>query len=175
VLWVSVSYNFAIWIASEQSLSWDFQFSWAYQFLNTSMSTLLLLVTVQFTLVRDGYVKISHVIYGFLISGVCLEADGPRFLLQFNDIINVIFSSKPFVAGFVAFFLDNTLHRHDNATRKDRGYHWWDKFRSFRTDTRSEEFYSLPFNLNKFFPSVWVCRLGNVSAVCVPTRVPVGC
>ncbi|XP_072953732.1 nucleobase-ascorbate transporter 6-like [Typha angustifolia] len=72
----------------------------------------------------------------------------------FNDIINVTFSSKPFVAGFVAFFLDNTLHRHDHATRRDRGYHWWDRFRSFRTDTRSEEFYSLPFNLNKFFPSV---------------------
>jgi nucleobase transporter 1/2 len=38
--------------------------------------------------------------------------------------------------------------------RRDRGYHWWDKFRSFKTDSRSEEFYSLPFNLNKFFPSV---------------------
>ncbi|KAM0942640.1 putative xanthine/uracil/vitamin C permease [Dioscorea sansibarensis] len=72
----------------------------------------------------------------------------------FNDIINVIFSSKPFVAGFVAFFLDNTLHRHDPSTRKDRGHHWWDKFRSFRGDTRSDEFYSLPFNLNKYFPSV---------------------
>ncbi|KAK8954938.1 Nucleobase-ascorbate transporter 6 [Platanthera zijinensis] len=72
----------------------------------------------------------------------------------FNDIINVIFSSEPFVAGLVAFFLDNTLHRHNSAIRKDRGYHWWDKFRSFKTDTRSEEFYSLPFNLNKFFPSV---------------------
>lgn len=74
--------------------------------------------------------------------------------LQFNDIINVIFSSKPFVGGIVAYFLDNTLYRHDSTVRKDRGYHWWDKFRSFRTDTRSEEFYSLPFNLNKFFPSV---------------------
>ncbi|KAH7684107.1 Xanthine/uracil/vitamin C permease protein [Dioscorea alata] len=72
----------------------------------------------------------------------------------FNDIINVIFSSKPFVAGFVAFFLDNTLHKHDNATRKDRGHHWWDRFRSFKGDNRNEEFYSLPFNLNKFFPSV---------------------
>ncbi|KAG1364054.1 nucleobase-ascorbate transporter 6 [Cocos nucifera] len=72
----------------------------------------------------------------------------------FNDIINVMFSSKPFVAGFVAYFLDNTLNRHDSAVKKDRGYHWWDKFRSFKTDNRSDEFYSLPFNLNKFFPSV---------------------
>ncbi|TXG56355.1 hypothetical protein EZV62_017668 [Acer yangbiense] len=72
----------------------------------------------------------------------------------FNDMINVPFSSEPFVAGFLALFLDITLHRKDSATRKDRGMHWWDRFRSFKTDTRSEEFYSLPFNLNKFFPSV---------------------
>ncbi|KGN51831.1 nucleobase-ascorbate transporter 7 [Cucumis sativus] len=72
----------------------------------------------------------------------------------FNDMINVPFASEPFVAGFLALFLDVTLHSKDNATKKDRGMHWWDKFRSFKTDTRSEEFYSLPFNLNKFFPSV---------------------
>ncbi|XP_061370162.1 nucleobase-ascorbate transporter 6-like isoform X1 [Gastrolobium bilobum] len=72
----------------------------------------------------------------------------------FNDMINVPFSSKAFVAGSLALFLDATLHKKDNQTRKDRGMHWWDRFRSFKTDTRSEEFYSLPFNLNKFFPSV---------------------
>ena len=72
--------------------------------------------------------------------------------LQFNDIINVPFQSKPFVAGVVAYFLDNTLHKKD--ARKDRGKHWWDKYRSFKGDVRSEEFYSLPFNLNKYFPSV---------------------
>lgn len=72
----------------------------------------------------------------------------------FNDMINVPFSSEPFVAGILAVFLDITLHKKDSATRKDRGMHWWDRFRSFKTDTRSEEFYSLPFNLNKFFPSV---------------------
>ncbi|XP_066327123.1 nucleobase-ascorbate transporter 6-like [Miscanthus floridulus] len=72
----------------------------------------------------------------------------------FNDMINVPFSSKPFVAVLVAFFLDNTIQVRDSGVRRDRGYHWWDKFRSFKTDSRSEEFYSLPFNLNKFFPSV---------------------
>ncbi|KAL5186255.1 Nucleobase-ascorbate transporter 6 [Glycine soja] len=72
----------------------------------------------------------------------------------FNDIINVPFQSKAFVAGCVAYFLDNTLHKKEAAIRKDRGKHWWDKYRSFKTDTRSEEFYSLPFNLNKYFPSV---------------------
>ncbi|PHU15431.1 Nucleobase-ascorbate transporter 8 [Capsicum chinense] len=72
----------------------------------------------------------------------------------FNDMVNVPFQSKAFVAGIVAFFLDNTMHKKDGQTRKDRGKHWWDKFKSFKTDTRSEEFYSLPFNLNKYFPSV---------------------
>ena len=75
---------------------------------------------------------------------------------QFNDMINVPFSSKAFVAGSLALFLDATLHNKDSQTRKDRGMHWWDRFSSFKTDTRSEEFYSLPFNLNKFFPSVWL-------------------
>ncbi|PWZ58637.1 hypothetical protein Zm00014a_001040 [Zea mays] len=71
----------------------------------------------------------------------------------FNDMINVVFSSKALVGGAVAYFLDNTLHRRDGVVRKDRGHHFWDRFRSFKTDPRSEEFYSLPFNLNKFFPS----------------------
>ncbi|KAH9617659.1 hypothetical protein KSS87_004724 [Heliosperma pusillum] len=72
----------------------------------------------------------------------------------FNDMVNVPFSSEAFVAGLVAYFLDNTLHRKDGSVRKDRGKHWWDKFRSYKGDSRSEEFYSLPLNLNKYFPSV---------------------
>ncbi|PKU76770.1 Nucleobase-ascorbate transporter 6 [Dendrobium catenatum] len=71
-----------------------------------------------------------------------------------NDIIDVIFSSPATVAAMVAYFLDNTILRTNAETRKDRGWQWWDKFRSFKTDTRSEEVYTLPFNLNKFFPSV---------------------
>jgi hypothetical protein len=82
----------------------------------------------------------------------CLVTAWPP-ICQFNDIVNVIFSSKPFVAGLVAYVLDNTILRHDS--RKDRGYHFWERFRSFRSDTRSEEFYSLPFNLDKYFPSFW--------------------
>ncbi|XVE57092.1 hypothetical protein DITRI_Ditri04bG0064200 [Diplodiscus trichospermus] len=72
----------------------------------------------------------------------------------FNDIVNVPFSSEAFVAGCVAYFLDNTLHRKDSAVKKDTGKQWWNKFRSFKGESRSEEFYSLPFNLNKYFPSV---------------------
>ncbi|KAL2543133.1 Nucleobase-ascorbate transporter 6 [Abeliophyllum distichum] len=72
----------------------------------------------------------------------------------FNDMVNVPFASEAFVAGVLALFFDVTLPPNDNTTKKDRGMHWWDRFRSYKTDTRSEEFYSLPCNLNKFFPSV---------------------
>ncbi|KAG6386161.1 hypothetical protein SASPL_155052 [Salvia splendens] len=71
----------------------------------------------------------------------------------FNDIVNVPFASKAFVAGVLAFLFDNTLDKKDPQIRKDRGKHWWDKFKDFKTDNRSEEFYALPFNLNKYFPS----------------------
>ncbi|ESQ35807.1 hypothetical protein EUTSA_v10007311mg [Eutrema salsugineum] len=71
----------------------------------------------------------------------------------FNDIINVPFSSKAFVSGILAFFLDMTLPPKDKTTKKDRGVIWWKRFRSFKSDNRSEEFYSLPFNLSYYFPS----------------------
>ncbi|KAJ1426138.1 Xanthine/uracil/vitamin C permease [Sesbania bispinosa] len=68
----------------------------------------------------------------------------------FNDFLNTIFYSSPTVALIVAVFLDNTLDYKDSA--KDRGMPWWAKFRTFKADSRNEEFYSLPFNLNRFFP-----------------------
>nr|CAB3456804.1 unnamed protein product [Digitaria exilis] len=68
----------------------------------------------------------------------------------FNDYINTIFSSPPTVALFVAVLLDNTLDVRDAA--RDRGMPWWARFRTFRGDSRNEEFYTLPFNLNRFFP-----------------------
>ncbi|KAL5788052.1 hypothetical protein ACOSP7_005001 [Xanthoceras sorbifolium] len=71
----------------------------------------------------------------------------------FNNIMQVIFSSPATVAIIIAFFLDCTHSRGHNATRIDSGRHWWAKFRYFEKDTRSEEFYSLPWNLNRFFPS----------------------
>lgn len=73
--------------------------------------------------------------------------------LQFNDIVDVIFSSEALVAALVAYFLDYTLNKNDKAMTKERGYHYWDKFRTMGKDPRSEEFYALPFNLNSFFPS----------------------
>ncbi|KAG6511212.1 hypothetical protein ZIOFF_029269 [Zingiber officinale] len=69
----------------------------------------------------------------------------------FNDYINTIFSSPPTVALIVAVFLDNTLDFHGAAA--DRGMGWWDRFRKFKGDSRNEEFYTLPFNLHRFFPT----------------------
>ncbi|RRT72573.1 hypothetical protein B296_00029683 [Ensete ventricosum] len=68
----------------------------------------------------------------------------------FNDYMNTIFSSPPTVALIVAVFLDNTLDFKD--TGKDRGMPWWARFRTFNGDSRNEEFYTLPFNLDRFFP-----------------------
>ncbi|XP_062102097.1 nucleobase-ascorbate transporter 2-like [Humulus lupulus] len=67
-----------------------------------------------------------------------------------NDFLNTIFFSSPTVALIVSVFLDNTLDYKDGA--RDRGMPWWDKFRTFKGDSRNEEFYTLPFNLNRFFP-----------------------
>lgn len=68
----------------------------------------------------------------------------------FNAFLNTIFSSPPTVGLIVAVFLDNTLEV--EKSKKDRGMPWWIKFRTFRGDNRNEEFYTLPFNLNRFFP-----------------------
>jgi nucleobase transporter 1/2 len=70
--------------------------------------------------------------------------------MQFNDYINTIFASPPTVALIIAVLLDNTLDFRDAA--KDRGMSWWARFRTYRGDSRNEEFYTLPFNLNRFFP-----------------------
>ncbi|XP_031480782.1 nucleobase-ascorbate transporter 1-like isoform X1 [Nymphaea colorata] len=68
----------------------------------------------------------------------------------FNAYLNTIFSSPATVGLIVAVLLDNTLEV--EKSKKDRGMPWWVKFRTFRGDNRNEEFYTLPFNLNRFFP-----------------------
>ncbi|XP_057866977.1 nucleobase-ascorbate transporter 2 [Cryptomeria japonica] len=68
----------------------------------------------------------------------------------FNDFLNTVFTSAPTIALIIAVFLDNTLQVH--RAKKDRGMPWWVKFRTFKGDSRNEEFYTLPFNLNTFFP-----------------------
>ncbi|GMY09815.1 nucleobase-ascorbate transporter 1 isoform X1 [Fagus crenata] len=68
----------------------------------------------------------------------------------FNAFLNTIFSSPATVGLIVAVFLDNTIEV--EKSKRDRGMPWWVKFRTFRGDNRNEEFYTLPFNLNRFFP-----------------------
>ncbi|RAL54741.1 hypothetical protein DM860_001869 [Cuscuta australis] len=68
----------------------------------------------------------------------------------FNDIICVVFTSHATVAVVLAEFLDRTLPNNDS---KDNGLHWWQKFVAYGRDVRSDEFYKLPFKLNRFFPS----------------------
>ncbi|KAF3512712.1 hypothetical protein F2Q69_00004363 [Brassica cretica] len=68
----------------------------------------------------------------------------------FNAFLNTVFMSPPTVGLIIAVFMDNTVDV--EMSKKDRGMPWWVKFRNFRGDNRNEEFYNLPFNLNRFFP-----------------------
>nr|GMD05164.1 nucleobase-ascorbate transporter 4-like isoform X1 [Ipomoea batatas] len=72
----------------------------------------------------------------------------------FNEMMQVVFTSPATVAGMVALFLDLTLARGHAQTRRDSGRHWWARFKYFERDARSAEFYSLPYNLSNYFPSV---------------------
>ncbi|WCJ17996.1 Xanthine/uracil permease family protein [Euphorbia peplus] len=73
--------------------------------------------------------------------------------IWFNNIIQVIFSSPATVAIIVAYSIDISHSLKHTTTRRDSGRHWWRKFRTYDQDIRTEEFYSLPYNLNRFFPS----------------------
>ncbi|KAH7429907.1 hypothetical protein KP509_09G071100 [Ceratopteris richardii] len=68
----------------------------------------------------------------------------------FNDILDTLFSSPATVALMVAVLLDNTYRVKDSKV--ERGMPWWARFRSFKGDSRNDEFYTLPFNLHRFFP-----------------------
>jgi solute carrier family 23 (nucleobase transporter), member 1 len=74
--------------------------------------------------------------------------------LQFNVMVNVIFSSPATVAAIIAYLLDCTHLYWEVSVRKDSGWHWWEKFKSYRYDVRSEEFYCLPYGLSRYFPSL---------------------
>ncbi|KAD6795341.1 hypothetical protein R6Q59_020768 [Mikania micrantha] len=72
----------------------------------------------------------------------------------FNELMLVIFTSPATVAAIVSMFLDRTLGYNHKDVRTDSGRHWWGKFKYFERDARSAEFYSLPYGLSKYFPSV---------------------
>ncbi|CAD6270730.1 unnamed protein product [Miscanthus lutarioriparius] len=69
----------------------------------------------------------------------------------FNDLINTVFSSPATVGFIVSMVLENTLQERNRD--RDRGMPWWARFRTFRGDSRTVEFYNLPFSLNRFFPA----------------------
>lgn len=87
----------------------------------------------------------------FLVNNqIFFVSNSTPVVLQFNAFLNTIFMSPPTVALIVAVFLDNTIDV--EKSKVDRGMPWWVKFRTFRGDNRNEEFYTLPFNLNRYFP-----------------------
>ncbi|KAK2637305.1 hypothetical protein Ddye_032097 [Dipteronia dyeriana] len=90
----------------------------------------------------------GHHFYSMSVSDTILQASAGD---EFNDFLNTIFFSSPTVALIVAVFLDNIVDYKDSA--RDRGMPLWVKFRTFKGDSRNEEFYILPFNINRFFPS----------------------
>ncbi|KAJ4871173.1 Nucleobase-ascorbate transporter 3 [Raphanus sativus] len=69
----------------------------------------------------------------------------------FNDILNTIFASAPFVAIILATVLDNTLEaRH---AIDERGIPWWKPFQRRNGDSRNEEFYSFPLRVGEYIPT----------------------
>ncbi|KAH1230925.1 Nucleobase-ascorbate transporter 4 [Glycine max] len=91
------------------------------------------------------------VLFAFVVIGQCSSL---VFLsASFNNIVQAIFSSPATVAIIDAYILDLTVSRGERSTRRDGGRHWWEKFRTFNQDIRTEDFFSLPLNFNRFFPS----------------------
>ncbi|KAK7283245.1 hypothetical protein RIF29_12641 [Crotalaria pallida] len=79
------------------------------------------------------------------------ESTSPRWL---NDMVTVFFMSHTTVAALVAFILDLTLSREDDAARNDSGLQWWEKFTLYNADVRNNEFYALPCRLDELFPAL---------------------
>lgn len=71
--------------------------------------------------------------------------------LQFNDILNTIFSSPPTVALIVGSLLDNTLEARHGV--EERGVPWLVPFHHRKGDSRNEEFYSYPLRINEYIPT----------------------
>nr|XP_043617618.1 putative nucleobase-ascorbate transporter 10 [Erigeron canadensis] len=67
----------------------------------------------------------------------------------FNNMVSVLLMSHASVAVMIAMVLDCTLGRINDENGKD----WWDKFTDYGKDIRTDEFYRLPWKLNKLFPA----------------------
>ncbi|KAM0043779.1 putative xanthine/uracil/vitamin C permease [Helianthus debilis subsp. tardiflorus] len=67
-----------------------------------------------------------------------------------DNMVCVVMMSHASVALIIAMVLDCTL----DLVEKENGKDWWMKFEDYSKDVRSNEFYKLPWNLNKFFPAL---------------------
>ncbi|KAK9069488.1 hypothetical protein SSX86_011392 [Deinandra increscens subsp. villosa] len=68
----------------------------------------------------------------------------------FDTLVLVVFMSHASVAIMIAMILDCTL----GLVNKENGKDWWAKFDVYGKDVRTNEFYKLPWTLNKWFPTV---------------------
>jgi hypothetical protein len=148
-----VFYNSAISTATDQCSSLAFLSSSVYPFHNISINLSFYLDTALFKLAppRYAYILPEKLLIAIKPSLIILTVASNN--MQFNNIVQVIFSSPATVAIIVAYFLDATMSPAHASTRRDSGRHWWEKFRSYNQDIRSDEFYALPMRLNRFFPS----------------------
>ncbi|VAH95456.1 unnamed protein product [Triticum turgidum subsp. durum] len=108
--------------------------------LNTRRSKFILGISLFLGLSIPQYFREFETFYGF----------GPAHTrsLAFNVIVNVIFSSPATVAAILAYLLDCTHLYWEPHVRRDRGWLWLEKFKSYRHDGRSEEFYALPYGMS---------------------------
>ncbi|XP_076924953.1 putative nucleobase-ascorbate transporter 10 [Bidens hawaiensis] len=67
-----------------------------------------------------------------------------------DNMLSVVMLSHASVALMIAMVLDCTLGLVDN----ENGKTWWTKFEVYDKDVRSNEFYRLPWKLNKLFPAL---------------------
>ncbi|RCV41378.1 hypothetical protein SEVIR_9G129800v4 [Setaria viridis] len=114
--------------------------------LNSLRSKFIISISLFLGLSIPQYFRVYEMFFGF----------GPvhTHSVAFNVMVNVIFSSPATVAAILAYLLDCTHLYWEASVRKDRGWHWWEKFKSYKQDSRSEEFYALPYGLSRYFPSL---------------------
>ncbi|CAH1418603.1 unnamed protein product [Lactuca virosa] len=68
----------------------------------------------------------------------------------FDNMVSVVLMSHASVAVMIAMILDCTI----NHGKNENGKEWWEKFAVYGNDVRSDEFYKLPWKLNKLFPAL---------------------
>lgn len=72
--------------------------------------------------------------------------------MQVNDTMSTIFTSYAMIAAVDAVIVDQALPFSNDEACKDNGSHSWDKFVVYTKGVRSDEFYRLPCQFNRFFP-----------------------